>query len=560
MVNRRRTAWLGFSLFAGALLLAGRSEPVRGQWPGSVPGAQFELADAVEIDQVDNAVRLQLERVKALLADRQWDEAVEILRRLAEAPEGKLVGVTAQRYVGLRDWCQWQLAALPPEALQLYRARVDPVAQEWYERGIAGRDRTLLENVVDRAFASSYGDRALMALGEIALESGDYAAARSYWERIVPAAEGSGFRGQGSDPANQQSEIRNQKSPATLSPWPSYPDTRLDLAAVRRGWCWCRFWKGKLAGRGPNWRRWPGCTPTPKAGWAAARETTSNCSSRCWPKAHPGPPPRPIPTGSPSPAIRNATRSPRRWWTSARWRGESHFRLPLASGAAGRLVRGRGAGGEGFAADNRAFHPCWSAICCWSTMPQQILAVRPQRASRRGASPPQSISPSWPARRALPCFSADTLGTPQYTMTVCHNRLYARMGPALTGQPQGMTLERRARLSGLPGPGGGGTAALENRAGRGLGAGRLAAGRPAGRLRGDAPPRRPPAGRRGLFRRGHGPAPLAAVRLRRGDPRPRPAARVYPQSAHAGRRDALLQHESRARWLRCGPRTAGFSG
>ena len=54
--------------------------------------------------------------MKALLADRQWDEAVEILRQLAESSEGKLLGVTSRRYVSLREWCQMQLAALPPEA------------------------------------------------------------------------------------------------------------------------------------------------------------------------------------------------------------------------------------------------------------------------------------------------------------------------------------------------------------------------------------------------------------------------------------------------------------
>ena len=100
---------------------------------------------------MDNAVRLELERVKAFLADRQWDEAVEILRRLAETPEGKLLAAAAGRYVGLADWCQSQLASLPPEALRLYRGRADAVAREWYERGIAGRDRKLLQNVVDRA-------------------------------------------------------------------------------------------------------------------------------------------------------------------------------------------------------------------------------------------------------------------------------------------------------------------------------------------------------------------------------------------------------------------------
>ena len=134
MCRIRRTRWSVSVLFAAGILSVSGAEPARAQFGGIVPSSQFELADTVELDRVDNAVLTQLERVKALLADRQWDEAVEILRQLAESSEGKLLGVTNRRYVSLREWCQWQLAALPPEALKLYRARVDPIAQNWYEQ------------------------------------------------------------------------------------------------------------------------------------------------------------------------------------------------------------------------------------------------------------------------------------------------------------------------------------------------------------------------------------------------------------------------------------------
>jgi tetratricopeptide (TPR) repeat protein len=173
--------------------------------------SQFDLADNVQLDQVDNAVLAQWDRAKTLLADRQWGEAVEILRQLAESSDGKLVGLTDRRYVNLRAWCQLQLAALPADALRLYRARVDPIAQQWYEQGIAERNPRLLRNVVEQAFASRYGDDALMALGEIALESGDYTAARWYWERILPVTPPAG----------------------TPHTWPGYPDTDVDLATVR---------------------------------------------------------------------------------------------------------------------------------------------------------------------------------------------------------------------------------------------------------------------------------------------------------------------------------------
>ena len=156
-----------------------------------------------------------------------------------ENSEGKLLGVTEHRYVGLGDYCQLQLATLPPEALKLYRSRVDPTAERWYADGVARHDRKLLEKVVGQAFASSWGDKALLALGEMALEAGDYAAARWYWERIVPAAP----------------------PPGVAKTWPGYPDTKLDLAMVRARLVLASILEGDAPRRGKNWPNWSACTP-----------------------------------------------------------------------------------------------------------------------------------------------------------------------------------------------------------------------------------------------------------------------------------------------------------
>ena len=118
-------------------------------------GSQFELSDTVQLDRADSIVLAQLERVKAYLADRQWDEAVDTLQKVMETADGKLLAVTEHRYVAMGDYCQLQFASLPPEALKLYRSRVDATARKWYTEGVARRDRKLLENVVQQAFASS---------------------------------------------------------------------------------------------------------------------------------------------------------------------------------------------------------------------------------------------------------------------------------------------------------------------------------------------------------------------------------------------------------------------
>ncbi len=69
-----------------AVALAGGPRWARAQ-PAGTGGSQFELADTVQLDRADATVLAQLERVKACLADRQWDEAVETLRQVMENSE-----------------------------------------------------------------------------------------------------------------------------------------------------------------------------------------------------------------------------------------------------------------------------------------------------------------------------------------------------------------------------------------------------------------------------------------------------------------------------------------
>jgi outer membrane protein assembly factor BamB/tetratricopeptide (TPR) repeat protein len=150
----------------------------------------FELSSSVTLDEADSSVRMHLERIKAYVADHQWDEAVEALRRVMESDGAKMIAITPRRYVNLTDFCHVQIAALPDEALALYRQRVDSVAQNWYDEGLAQRDANRLAEVVDKMFCSSWGDDALLALGEIELERGNYSAARRYWEQLIEIPPG----------------------------------------------------------------------------------------------------------------------------------------------------------------------------------------------------------------------------------------------------------------------------------------------------------------------------------------------------------------------------------
>jgi hypothetical protein len=177
--SRRATFWHFLLLCACASLVPPSSAHAQPFSPS------FELSETVHVDEADSATRAHLERVKAYVADEQWDEAVETLRQVMETHGRKVVPAAPGRYVSVADYCHLQIAALPAEALELYRGRVDPLAGKWYADGIAAHDVGRLRQIVDQTFCSSWGDDALWALGEMALERGEHAAARGYWEALI---------------------------------------------------------------------------------------------------------------------------------------------------------------------------------------------------------------------------------------------------------------------------------------------------------------------------------------------------------------------------------------
>jgi outer membrane protein assembly factor BamB len=147
-----------------------------------------------DVEQLDAASAAHLENAKRFLAERQWSEAVESIRRVQETEPSRLIKVEMaqpivgfERYVTAAEYCQWRLAALAteaPEALAHYRRLVDSLAEAWLLEGEKTNDERLLCRIVEQAFASRSGDDALLKLGDLALARGDFSAARAAWQRI----------------------------------------------------------------------------------------------------------------------------------------------------------------------------------------------------------------------------------------------------------------------------------------------------------------------------------------------------------------------------------------
>ena len=167
--SRLRSSWLALALALGGLAAARGDEPLPAVFPAE------SKATAGRIDEI-----------RKLLADKKWPQAVEEIQSVLTASGDDLVAIDPERCVACRRLCHALLASLPPDALRSYRAEADPQARKQLDQAVAAHDVRLLRKVVDEAFCSRPGEKALDLLGDLAFERGDFAEAEQWWRLLLP--------------------------------------------------------------------------------------------------------------------------------------------------------------------------------------------------------------------------------------------------------------------------------------------------------------------------------------------------------------------------------------
>jgi outer membrane protein assembly factor BamB/tetratricopeptide (TPR) repeat protein len=179
----------------------------------------------------------RLEDARKKIAEQNWPEAIAELQSILDTPAGDdLVPVSPGHSVAARRLCHLQIARLPPEALKLYRNRVEPQARKWLAQGTARRDERLLRKVVDEAFCSPAAAEALDLLGDFVFERGRFDEAESRWRMLLPLKEEKNPPGDGAlelvfpDPPKDPARVRAKQLLARLYRGPS-PGWADDLKA-----------------------------------------------------------------------------------------------------------------------------------------------------------------------------------------------------------------------------------------------------------------------------------------------------------------------------------------
>lgn len=418
-VCRSRCGVLRLILAVTSLCVILTAADARAQW-GLYTG-QLELSDAVKLDHADSAARTQIEQVDRYLADEQWADAIAVLRQLAQQSGNKLVPIEPNRHIPLRDYCHLRLASLPPDALALYREQVDPQAEVAFEQAVAARDPARLRSIVDEMYCSSWGDDALLALGEMALEAGMYGRARAYWQQLLPDDVGE-------DP---DEEADDDNTPPRLA----YPDTDLPLADVHARLVLTSLMEGSLERATAEFELLQAASPEAKGRLGGREVAYSEIlpalleAARDWPQR----------------------RGPERWWTFAGSPTRSASRaeaidvgaeawrvdLPRTPTADGSMAMKYGFRPSRVAEDHKmplSYHPLVVGDLVLVNTLNEVLAFDAA-----------SGEPAW--GRATPVIfrldrgqessSRNTLGVPRFTMTSDGRRLFVRLGsPATTSTGQ----------------------------------------------------------------------------------------------------------------------------
>jgi outer membrane protein assembly factor BamB len=363
----------------------------------------------------------KLRNAASHVRDRQWSEAINIYQQVIDQFGDKVAKLPRDEggadpsgefvlYVDVRRFCHRCLAHLPPEAREIYRNRVDGVAERWFRQGARERDVGALRRVVDQAFCSSWGDDALELLGDLAFQDGRFAEALSMYGRLV---------------------ADRPDDPFVMV----HPDPSVDLARVAAKKLLCRAAAGEyppvpeeLAEFG---RRYPGA-----AGLLAGRKGTygqilheSLSSDHLGPMAQPD---------SRWPTFAGSLRRSRVVSGpidvgSLQWRVElekvSLTRTSPFGPRAGMVV------GAPAAAPDRllAFHPIVlgdQVIVCDGT---RVLAYNlNDRPADADGSTLRPVEPTWrhpPEEDAqVPQARQQSSDIPRYTLTAVGHRIYARMG------------------------------------------------------------------------------------------------------------------------------------
>ncbi|HEU4752541.1 MAG TPA: PQQ-binding-like beta-propeller repeat protein, partial [Armatimonadota bacterium] len=130
-------------------------------------------------------VKQQVERLNRMAAQKQWDEWLAGYQQLVDDPRDLVIPRDEEFLVGIRYTLHQQLAGLPVTVRQRYRQLYDGEARKVYDKAAEQNSGAGMRDVYARYRFSSYAGKALLWLGNHALDEGHPELARLAYARLA---------------------------------------------------------------------------------------------------------------------------------------------------------------------------------------------------------------------------------------------------------------------------------------------------------------------------------------------------------------------------------------
>ncbi|MGE3314923.1 MAG: tol-pal system YbgF family protein, partial [Planctomycetaceae bacterium] len=337
----------------------------------------------------------------------RWDAAADELARVIATDGDALVAVARGRYLNVRRHANLLVATFPPEGRTAFRRQMDPLVRGLFEEGREKGNVTALQRVVRDGFASSFGDDALLILGENAFEQNEIARARMLWMKMLPAPIA--------------------LSPGDSLPVPRYPDSDTDRAAILARLILCSLLEGDRDRAALELsafaKQYPDATGTLAGRTGVLAEIVQKLLQES------------VGWSSPSPGERMQT-----FAVNSHRSGVLPDAVEVAAPIWSRTIADdpyRPRSAKSFLEQRPlSTYPVTFDEIVLISDSQQVFAYKirtGEPAWGGGENDSAAIYPVAPEPpRPLP--DAPLIGVPQYTMTVAEGRLYARMGSPVTGR------------------------------------------------------------------------------------------------------------------------------
>ncbi|MDY3559238.1 PQQ-binding-like beta-propeller repeat protein [Gemmata sp. JC673] len=129
-----------------------------------------------------------LEIEQKLTAGKHADAADDLQRVLDESGGDLIPPEVSQSHPAARRLAHQLLSRLSPDVLRTYRDRIDQPAKRLLAQAKEGRDPQPLYQLLDRYFVSRPAGEALLLLGDLLFERGEFRGAEAAWRQLLPDA------------------------------------------------------------------------------------------------------------------------------------------------------------------------------------------------------------------------------------------------------------------------------------------------------------------------------------------------------------------------------------